>query len=155
MTSRRSTGQHGGATATVPVRTLEGLVDQAVDRTTRWLLSAQFPAGCWWGELEADITLESDYIVYNHVIGQHESPKIAKLANHIRRLQLPDGGWNIFPEGPVGAQRHDKGLFCAKLIGDDPDSTPYAQGARESCRSRRHGKLQLIHASLFGSDGCR
>ena len=129
MTSRSSSGQHGGATATVPVRTLEGLVDQAVDRTTRWLLAAQLPAGCWWGELEADITLNSDYIVYNYVIGEQNSPKIPKLANHIRRLQLPDGGWNIFPKGPAELNATIKAYFALKLIGDDIQA-PHMRKAR-------------------------
>jgi squalene-hopene/tetraprenyl-beta-curcumene cyclase len=129
MTSRSSSGQHGGATATVPVRTLEGLVDQAVDRATRWLLAAQLPAGCWWGELEADITLNSDYIVYHYVIGKQNSPKIPKLANHIRRLQLPDGGWNIFPKGPAELNATIKAYFSLKLIGDDIQA-PHMRKAR-------------------------
>ncbi|MGB8848145.1 MAG: squalene--hopene cyclase [Candidatus Acidiferrales bacterium] len=130
LTSRPATGEHGGATATVPVRTLEGLVNRAVDRATRWLLAAQFPAGCWWGELEADITLNSDYIVFQHATEQKNSPKIPKLANHVRRLQLPDGGWNIFPKGPAELNATIKAYFALKLIGDDPQA-PHMRKARE------------------------
>ena len=61
-----------------------------------WFLSNQDPKGYWWGELEADTTLESDYILYLHILGQPESEKIPKLAKYIRDRQLPDGGWNIF-----------------------------------------------------------
>ncbi|MGC1580300.1 MAG: hypothetical protein WA766_02390, partial [Candidatus Acidiferrales bacterium] len=130
LTSRPATGEHGGATATVPVRTLEGLVNRAVDRATRWLLAAQFPAGCWWGELEADITLNSDYIAFQHATEQKNSPKIPKLANHVRRLQLPDGGWNIFPKGPAELNATIKAYFALKLIGDDPQA-PHMRKARE------------------------
>src|SRR3989442_10926661 len=51
----------------------------------------------WLGELEADSTLESDYIFYLHVLGKADPGRIAKLANYIRRKQLPEGGWNIYP----------------------------------------------------------
>jgi len=87
-------------TATVRSRNIEFQVEQAVARTTNWLLSAQSQDGYWWAELEADTTLESDYILYLHILGQLESEKTAKLANYIRRKQLPDGGWNIFEGGP-------------------------------------------------------
>jgi len=154
MTSRPSSGQHGGATATVPIRTLEGLVDLAVDRTTRWLLSAQFPAGCWWGELEADVTLNSDYIVYNHVIGEQKSPKIAKLANHIRRLQLPDGGWNIFPKGPAELNATIKAYFALKLIGDDPGAR-HMRKARERAVAlggiESSNSYARLHLALMGA----
>ena len=87
-------------TATVRSRNIEFQVEQAVARATNWLLSAQTQDGYWWAELEADTTLESDYILYLHILGQLESEKTAKLAKYIRRKQLPDGGWSIFEGGP-------------------------------------------------------
>ncbi|MGH9763160.1 MAG: hypothetical protein ACREAC_20225, partial [Blastocatellia bacterium] len=54
--------------AAVPARTLESAVEQSVARATDWLLSAQAQEGYWWGELEADTTLESDYILYLHLL---------------------------------------------------------------------------------------
>ena len=56
-------------TATVRSHNIEYQVEQAVARTTNWLLSAQAPEGYWWAELEADTTLESDYILYLHILG--------------------------------------------------------------------------------------
>ena len=60
--------------------------------------------GYWHGELEADTTLESDYIYYLHVLGKADPERIAKLANYVRRKQLPDGGWPIYPGGLLGAR---------------------------------------------------
>jgi len=77
-------------TATVRSRNIQFQVEQAVARATNWLLSAQTQDGYWWAELEADTTLESDYILYLHILGQLESEKTAKLANYIRHKQLPD-----------------------------------------------------------------
>src|SRR5438034_5431827 len=53
-----------------------------------WLLDRQADEGYWCGELEADTTLESDYILYLHVLGRTAS--VPKLANYIRRRQLAD-----------------------------------------------------------------
>src|SRR5579863_4504017 len=81
-------------TATTRSRNVGFQVEQAVTRTTNWLLAAQNQDGYWWAELEADTTLESDYVLYLHILGQSQSGKIPKLAKYIRDRQLPDGGWN-------------------------------------------------------------
>src|ERR1700680_2911477 len=78
---------------------------EVIDRGTAHLLSLQAQEGHWLGELEADTTLESDYIFYLHVLGQADPARIAKLANYVRRRQLPDGGWNIYFGGAAGPQR--------------------------------------------------
>ena len=88
------------ATATAP-RSPHSQVEESVARATNWLLSQQTQEGYWWAELEADTTLESDYILYLHILGQLNSPKVPKLAKYIRDHQLADGGWNIFHGGPA------------------------------------------------------
>jgi squalene-hopene/tetraprenyl-beta-curcumene cyclase len=105
-------------TATVRSRNVEFQVEQAVARTTNWLLSAQTQDGYWWAELEADTTLESDYILYLHILGELQSEKTAKLANYIRRKQLPDGGWNIFEGGPSELNATVKAYVALRLAGD-------------------------------------
>ena len=109
-------------TATVRSRNIEFHVEQAVARATNWLLSAQTQDGYWWAELEADTTLESDYVLYLHILGQLESEKTAKLANYIRRKQLPDGGWNIFEGGPSELNATVKAYVALRLAGDSATS---------------------------------
>src|SRR5579862_1614199 len=75
-------------------------LQEVVQRATDHLLSLQAPEGFWVGELEADTTLESDYIFFLNVLGKLDGRRRAKLANYIRRRQLPDGGWNIYANGP-------------------------------------------------------
>ena len=82
---------------------LELDVDQrlqaAIAQATDHLLSLQTPDGYWAGELEADSTLESDYIFFLHVIGEFDPRRIEKLARYIRRRQREDGGWNTYEGG--------------------------------------------------------
>ena len=67
----------------------EGL-EKAIERGANHLISLQAEQGYWQGELEADTTLESDYIYYLFVLGKAEPGRIAKLANYVRRRQLPE-----------------------------------------------------------------
>ncbi len=95
---------------------------EAIERGAEHLISLQADEGYWVGELEADSTLESDYIYYLHVLGKADPVRIEKLANYVRRKQLPDGGWNIYPGGPAELNATCKAYFALKLAGDDPKS---------------------------------
>ena len=110
-------------TATVRRRSVEFQVEQAIARGTEWLLSAQNQEGYWWGELEADTTLESDYILYLHILGELNSEKVSKLASYIRRKQLPDGGWNIFEGGPSEVNATIKAYVALRLAGEPASAT--------------------------------
>src|SRR4029077_9990556 len=105
-------------------------LEQVVERAAHYLLSIQAEEGFWKGELEADTTLESDYIYYLHVLGKAEPERIAKLANYVRQKQLADGGWPIYPNGPSELNATCKAYFALKLAGDSPDAAHLAK-ARE------------------------
>jgi squalene-hopene/tetraprenyl-beta-curcumene cyclase len=106
-------------------------LEQAIERGAEHLLSLQVDQTYWHGELEADSTLESDYIYYLHVIGKADPGKIAKLANYVRKKQLPDGGWSIYPGGPSELNATCKAYFALKLAGDSPN-LPQMVKARET-----------------------
>jgi squalene-hopene/tetraprenyl-beta-curcumene cyclase len=96
-------------------------LSEAIDRGAKHLLSLQSSEGYWMGELEADTTLESDYIFYLHILKKADSQRVAKLANYIRQRQLPDGGWNIYFGGPSELNATVKAYFALKLAGDHAD----------------------------------
>ena len=104
---------------------------ETIERGAEHLLSLQAKDGYWLGELEADSTLESDYIYYLFVLGKAEPTRIAKLANYVRSKQLDDGGWNLYPGGPSELNATCKAYFALKLAGDDPNSQHLA-AAREA-----------------------
>jgi squalene-hopene/tetraprenyl-beta-curcumene cyclase len=106
-------------------------LERAIERGADHLLSLQVEQGYWLGELEADSTLESDYIYYLHVLGKADPERIAKLANYVRRKQLADGGWSIYPGGPSELNATCKAYFALKLAGDNPNSARMVQ-ARET-----------------------
>src|SRR5436305_3880992 len=112
------------ATAPAPVpwqeRDWAERLEKAIERGANHLLSLQAEQGYWQGELEADSTLESDYIYYLQVIGKADPERVAKLANSVRKKQLPDGGWSIYPGGPSELNATCKAYFALKLAGDSP-----------------------------------
>lgn len=118
--STSQSGSHAAATEMAP--DLDSSVKQATARGVELLLSQQSREGYWWGELEADTTLESDYILYLHILGQLKSPKVPKLAKYIRERQLPDGGWNIFYGGPSELNATVKAWVGLRLAGDPPNA---------------------------------
>src|SRR5258708_39964278 len=85
-------------------------LQRTIERGATHLLSVQAEQGYWQGELEADTTLESDYIYFLHVFGKAPPERIAKLANYVRRRQLADGGWSIYPGGPSRSEEHTSEL---------------------------------------------
>ena len=100
---------------------------QAAHRATEFLVSLQAEQGYWWAELTADTTLESDYILlqlwlHPPVNGLWNPPTralINQAVDSILKRQLPDGGFNIYPQGPTDLSATVKAYFALKLAGLD------------------------------------
>jgi len=105
-------------------------LDSAIARATESLLAKQAAGGWWVGELQGDSILESEYILLKWILGQEADPDLVKIANHLRRLQNPDGGWSLYPGGPPDPSGCAKAYFALKLMGDDPNG-PHMAKARE------------------------
>ncbi|MEP6961569.1 MAG: squalene--hopene cyclase, partial [Acidobacteriota bacterium] len=82
---------------------------QALSRASGYLLSLRHQDGYWWGDLTADTTLESDFILlelWRHAPdadGKWNPPTraaIEKAAHSILQRQLRDGGFSIYEKGP-------------------------------------------------------
>ncbi|HEV2304520.1 MAG TPA: squalene--hopene cyclase [Candidatus Acidoferrales bacterium] len=161
---RTQESQESGATAATRARTLARVaescvdrpVEQAIERAVQHLISLQAADGYWWGELEADTTLESDHILLHHILRDGGNEKVAKLANYIRKKQQADGGWNIYPEGPSELNTTVKAYFSLKLAGDLPDA-PHMRSAQK--RIHELGGLEKtnsyvrIYLAMIGAIG--
>ena len=87
----------------------------AISRAQANLLRLQRDDGHWCGELAVDSTLVSDYIAYMHWASEVDPVLQEKCVAHIRRRQLPDGGWNIYENGPSEINATVKAYFALKL----------------------------------------
>src|SRR6478672_6990708 len=82
------------------IEDLGSRVAAAVSAGRNYLFSRQHPDGYWCGELEADTTLESDYILLHTLLGTGKPERLEKAARYILQHQNDDGGWNIYAGGP-------------------------------------------------------
>jgi len=89
----------------------------AIQRSQAYLLSEQKPEGYWVGELMVDATLVADMVAYHHWNGKVDPAWQRKAVNHIFSMQLPDGGWNIYYEGPAEVNATIKCYLALKLAG--------------------------------------
>jgi len=101
----------------------------AIAGARKVLLSKQSEEGYWCGELEADTTLESDYILLHTLLGTAGRERFEKCANYILRHQQEDGGWSIYRGGPSNISASVKAYLAPKLVGYKPDH-PVLERAR-------------------------
>ena len=140
-----------GLRALTPPDPVEG-VRSARDATSRWLLDRQKADGHWVGELEGDTILESEYVLLMAFLGREGEAVCVKACRYVRDLQLPDGGWSIYPGGPTELSASVKAYFALKLVGvpvDDPAmvrarETILAMGGAQSCNSFTRFYLALL-----------
>jgi squalene-hopene/tetraprenyl-beta-curcumene cyclase len=102
---------------------VHALLKQAITRAQQHLISLQHPEGYWIGELIVDSTLCSDYVTFMHWAGDVDLDLQQKCIDHILGRQLPDGGWNIYPEGPSEVNASVKAYLALTLAGfskEDP-----------------------------------
>lgn len=128
-------------------------VEKAIHRAQEYVLSIQHPLGYWIGELEADSTLTSEYLMLRRFLGRVDQDLERKAANYLRAKQLPDGGWDLFPGSPSDISATVKAYFALKLVGHGPDE-PFMAKARENILAKggvtKANVFTKITLALFG-----
>jgi squalene-hopene/tetraprenyl-beta-curcumene cyclase len=109
-------------------------VSEAVALTRDYLLDRQQPDGYWVGELEGDTILESEYALLLTYLGQERSETVRRLAAYIAKMQLPGGGWSLYPGGPLEVSGSVKAYWTLKIAGYDIASEPMTR-ARNAIRA--------------------
>ncbi|MBI3665887.1 MAG: squalene--hopene cyclase [Acidobacteria bacterium] len=139
-----------------------GSLGEAIRRASRRLLNLHSPEGYWVGELEADTTLESDYILLqlwtdppspDSSWHPKEAHKVCEAACYIREGQNESGGWSIYPGGPDDISATVKAYFALKLAGDSPDA-PHMKAACQCILEQggldKANSYTRIYLSFFG-----
>jgi squalene-hopene/tetraprenyl-beta-curcumene cyclase len=150
------------ASASQTIQRRSERVESATRAAAAALLPLQNAEGWWCGELLADSTLESDYVLLQlwmhppEADGAWNPPSRKRIQRASRRIlerQLPDGGWSIYAPGPSEVNATVRAYTAMKLAGMDPGSQEMSR-ARD--RALALGGLQAcnsytkINFSLFG-----
>jgi squalene-hopene/tetraprenyl-beta-curcumene cyclase len=106
---------------------LSSRVAAGIDAARKHLFSKQHEQGYWSGELVADTTLESDYILLHVLLGTGNQERFQKCCNYILQHQNEDGGWPIYVNGPSNISASVKAYFALKLTGYKPDHPALAK----------------------------
>ncbi|HEY3444298.1 MAG TPA: squalene--hopene cyclase [Paludibaculum sp.] len=125
------------------------------------LLAARKPEGYWWGDLTADSTLESDWLLLLLWLhppqgGVWTPPDAAKVARAVRAIlakQNDDGGFHIFAAGPSDLSASVKAYFALKLAGmalDDPRMVRLRELILEMGGIQSANSYVKINMALFG-----
>jgi squalene-hopene/tetraprenyl-beta-curcumene cyclase len=143
------------------LRKLAPKIKEAARSAAGALARLQHPTGYWCGNLTADTTLESDFVLLNlwlypsNETGWNPASRkrIDKALATVLERQLPDGGWNIYAAGPSELNATIRAYVALRLGGFDA-TNPALRRARD--RVLELGGLQeansytKINLSLFG-----
>ncbi len=128
-------------------------LDEAITRASESLVALQHPDGHWVFELEADVTIPSEYILLQHYFGRIEPELQVRIAEYIRATQGTDGGWPLFHGGALDLSASVKAYFALKAAGDPVDA-PHMDRARAAILARggarRCNVFTRILLALFG-----
>jgi squalene-hopene/tetraprenyl-beta-curcumene cyclase len=111
-------------------------LDHAIAAATEALLACQRGDGHFVFELEADVTIPAEYVLYRHYLDEPLDAALEeKFAVYLRRHQGIHGGWPLFQDGGFDMSASVKAYFALKMVGDDPDA-PHMRRAREAMLER-------------------
>ena len=147
--------------ARAELRNMANRAAEAARSSAAALTRLQDSAGFWRGDLTADTTLESDFVLLNLWLYPADDrgwnpPSRARIDRALATVldrQLPDGGWNIYAGGPSELNATARAYVALRLGGFDREHAALLRGRD---RVLALGGLQeansytKINLSLFG-----
>jgi squalene-hopene/tetraprenyl-beta-curcumene cyclase len=125
----------------------------AVRRARGYLLDAQRPEGCWHFPLEANATMDAQYVFFNRLVGRARPEVEARLAEHLLHTQNDEGAWPLFYGGAGNLSATIEAYFALKLTGRQ-ENEPAMRRAREFVLAHggaaKAGVFTRIFLAYFG-----
>ena len=128
-------------------------VREAIARAHSHLLSRQAADGHWVGELEADVSITAESLLFNHLIDRVKPDQERRAVRYLRRRQNPEGGWSHYEAGATDLSATIKAYFAMKMAGVPVDDPAMAR-ARDRIRAMggpvKANVFTKILLALFG-----
>lgn len=141
------------ASAVVRHASLVPGLDECIERAVAYFRATQAPEGYWWAELESNVTMASEHLLLERVLGIAEERRTRKIVRYLLERQQADGSWPIYYGGPGDLSVTIEAYFALKLGGYDP-SAPEMVRAKEFIRERggiaRARVFTKLWLALFG-----
>ncbi|MFN8543902.1 MAG: squalene--hopene cyclase [Candidatus Binatia bacterium] len=131
---------------------LVGRVGETIERARAWLGGQQDAQGFWCAPLEANATMEAEYVFFNRILGRVKPDSERGVVARLLATQRADGGWPLFAGGPAHLSTTIEAYLALKLAGLSPDE-PALVRARDVIRAggglARAGVFTRIWLGLF------
>ena len=135
------------------VEGLRGRAEQAIGRATQYLLVTQHGRGYWHAPLEANVTMEAEYVFFNRLLGRSKPDLDRRMAERLVALQQADGSWPLYAGGPGNVSTTIEAYFALRLVGLAP-AEPALARARDFILAQggvaRAGVFTRIWLAYFG-----
>ena len=116
--------------AAVPSGAGDGF-EASIASAMRSLCALQREDGHFLFELEADATIPAEYVLMRHYLAEPVDSELErKIAQYLRRIQSPDGGWPLFYAGASDMSASVKAYFALKMIADAADASHMTRARR-------------------------
>lgn len=126
---------------------------RAADRSRAHLLSQQSADGFWHFSMEANATMDAQYVFANRLLGRSKPEVERRLADHLLATQQADGSWPLYFGGPGHLSCSIEAYLALKLVGHDAQE-PALVRAREFILSQggvaRAQVFTRIYLAFFG-----
>ncbi len=99
-------------------------VSEAIGKTQAYYEPQQHEDGYWWYELESNVTMTAEYLMFLHFLGLRDKEKERKIAYHILQNQRPNGSWSLYWGDGGDLSTSIEAYFALKIAGFSSDDKP-------------------------------
>src|SRR5258707_9563263 len=117
------------------------------------MLGLQHNEGWWQGELQTNVTMDAEDLLFREFLGVRTADQTAAAARWIRFCQRPDGTWANFSGGDGDLSTTVEAYVALRLAGDLPEAPHMAKAAgwiRDAGGIRAARVFTRIWLAIFG-----
>ncbi len=105
-------------------------LETAIRRSCEFLFETQHQEGYWWAELEANVTITSEYLMFFHILGSIDHDREERMVRHLLHEQRENGAWGLYYGDGGDLSTTIEAYFALKLAGVSADSPPMQRARR-------------------------
>jgi squalene-hopene/tetraprenyl-beta-curcumene cyclase len=96
-------------------------LDATIERSQAAFLRQQHREGFWHAPLEANVSMDAQYIFLNRFMGRRLTRVDQRIVDHMLATQSDDGSWSLYAGGPSHVSDTIEAYFALKLAGLSAD----------------------------------